>query len=147
MQPSVGVKTLPRKGYDPVSKENLMKNPPSQNSPDPESILAKNSKTARKNEIVPCPKSGVKLPRKKLKKHKQTAHETPSMKMEKRRIESLKNDLKFLKNKRKKLPAGTIDLELIESIAAVQNAISIGPAPKWSWSPILPGSFGNGRRR
>lgn len=156
----------------------------------------------RRNEIVKCAKCGLQLPRKKLKKHKQTHKSQPELlildraakkspqiracqccgeqreatwlferttrgpmnlclscktkilktsfsheSMERRRIASLKSELKDLKVQKSRLPPGTIDSRLSGSIIDVQRSIDRGPLPKTSWSPILPGSFESGKRR
>ena len=67
--------------------------------------------------------------------------------IEKRRIESLKSELRDLIVQKSKLPPGTIDPRLSGSIIDIKKSIDRGPVPKATWSPILPGSFGNGKRR
>lgn len=67
--------------------------------------------------------------------------------IEKRRIASLKSELRDLKVQKSKIPPGKIDARLSGSIIDVQTSIDRGPIPENSWSPILSGSFGNGKRR
>lgn len=67
--------------------------------------------------------------------------------IERRRISSLKTALKELKAKQAKLPPGTIDAKLAGSIIDIKKSIERGPKAKKSWSPIISGSFENGKRR
>lgn len=157
---------------------------------------------SRRNELVICKKCGRELPRKKLKKHKQTHKAEPEIvildraakksnqmracqkcgeqhlatwlferttigpthlclkcktkilktsfsheSIERRRIASLKAALRDLKAQQAKLPPGSIDAELSGRIIDVKQSIERGPRPKASWSPVVSGSFENGKRR
>lgn len=67
--------------------------------------------------------------------------------IETRRIDSLKATLKELRERKAKLPANTMDANLINSIFELEDAIKRRPAFKRTWSPVLPGSFEGGKRR
>jgi DNA-directed RNA polymerase subunit RPC12/RpoP len=67
--------------------------------------------------------------------------------IEKRRIDALKGTLKELRERKEKLPKNITDLNLINNIFELQNAIERGPSFKNSWSPILSGSFEGGKCR
>lgn len=127
--------------------EHMMKDTPSQSSPAADASGSETEKTGRKKAMVTCATCGIQVAKKKLEKHKVTAHPSPADIKERKRVEALKKDLQFLNKKKASLPAGTIDLQLIESIAALRKAIRTPSATKRSWSPILPGSFGSGKRR
>lgn len=67
--------------------------------------------------------------------------------LEKKRLVALKATLTELKERRRNLPAESISLELRTSIVELEIAINRPPTPEYKWSPILPGSFGSGKRR
>ena len=156
-----------------------------------------------RNDLVQCSACGLELLRKKLKKHRRSAHSSLSKLMilektgkkspviractncgvqsedawiferstrgpvaicskckpkllkisfsakaiEARRLASLKVTLKELKDRKAKLPVATIDKDLINNIYEVEESIKRGPQMPKRGSPILPGSFGSGKRR
>lgn len=66
--------------------------------------------------------------------------------LEKKRVAALKATLRELKVKRRNQPQDSVSLELRKAIVEVEIAIKT-PTPKRTWSPVLPGSFGSGKRR
>jgi len=66
---------------------------------------------------------------------------------EKRRLISLKGALQELKQRKSKLPAAIIDIELSKNIKELEDAIKRPSRHKNTWSPILPGCFEGGKRR
>lgn len=66
--------------------------------------------------------------------------------LEKKRVAALKATLRELREKRRNQPPDSVNLELRKAIVDVEIAIKT-PTPKRTWSPVLPGSFGSGKRR
>ncbi len=66
---------------------------------------------------------------------------------EEKRLSALKKTLKELKERRKKLPPGSDDTTLKQTIYELDTIIKRGPRPKSTWSPILSGSYGSGKRK
>ena len=160
-------------------------------------------KKPHRNDIVKCQECSLELPRKKLKKHKLSAHSHQSKLMilnkvsiksskvracsncgiqvedtwiferttrgvvnlclscksrilkssfsakgmEKRRLISLKATLHELRERKAKLPANVLDIELSKNIMELEKAIKRPSQPKNIWSPVLSGSFEGGRRK
>lgn len=67
--------------------------------------------------------------------------------LEKKRLVALKATLKELIVKLRNQPIDTIHPGLKKEIAELKIAIKKSPTPKHRWSPVLPGSFGSGKRR
>lgn len=66
---------------------------------------------------------------------------------EQKRQSALKATLKELKERRRKLQPGTNDPALKQAIYELEAIIRKGVRPKYTWSPILSGSFGSGKRK
>lgn len=67
--------------------------------------------------------------------------------VEKRRLISLKATLQELRQRKAKLSANIIDIELSKNIKELEDAIKRPSQPKNIWSPILPGSFEGGKHK
>ena len=66
---------------------------------------------------------------------------------EEKRLSGLKKTLKELEDRRKNLPPGADDTTLKQAIYELSSLIKRGTRSKNTWSPILPGSYGCGKRR
>lgn len=66
---------------------------------------------------------------------------------EEKRLSALKNTLKELEDRRKKLPPEADDTTLKQAIHELSAIIKLGPRSRSTWSPILSGSYEFGKRR
>lgn len=66
--------------------------------------------------------------------------------LDKKRVVALKATLKELTAKLRNQPIDTIHPGLKKEIAELKISIKTSPTPKHRWSPVLPGSFGSGKR-
>lgn len=67
--------------------------------------------------------------------------------VEEKRLSALKKTLEELQDRRKKLPPEADDTTLRQAICELTSIIKLGPRYRTTWSPILPGSYGSGKRR
>lgn len=80
-------------------------------------------------------------------KPKVLKHSFSPQALERRRVASLKATLRELKERKSKLPPGTIDMDLVNSIFEVEESINRPAMRQKKWSPVLSGSFEGGKRR
>lgn len=112
----------------------------------------------RKREPVICDICNQAVPQSALSKHKLVMHQvaTPSkqakqpkhMSLEEyKRLTALKVELAVMRSKLKVTPPGAVHVELRAEIYALEKLIRQPRYKATRGSPILPGSFGSGKRR